>query len=169
MRYNSIVLPPFFQRHETLRIVYHYDFADNDGNASDVNGHGSHVSSIAAGIASGANIIHLKVLDDNGSGNGFNIERALQWVVANAATYNVASVNLSLGSGNINRFVTTSFSNEYAALAAQDIVVSVASGNDFSRVNSVQGVNVLSAAPGHSPPGQIASLLSPNATKLSLT
>ena len=120
------------------RIVYHYDFADNDADASDVIGYGSHVSSIAAGVAPRANIIHLKVGRD---GSPFifssNIEQVLQWVVANGSTYNVASVNLSLGSGNVNSFTTTIFSDEYAALAAQDIVVSVASGNSFRTFNSV--------------------------------
>jgi subtilisin family serine protease len=43
------------------RIAYQQDFADNDFDASDVNGHGTNVASIAAGIASGANIIILKV------------------------------------------------------------------------------------------------------------
>ncbi|MBC6419483.1 MAG: S8 family serine peptidase, partial [Prochloron sp. SP5CPC1] len=125
------------------RIVYHHDFADNDGNASDVNGHGSHVSSIAASVAPGANIIHLKVFSNNSRfASHYDIEQALQWVVANGDTYNVASVNLSLGSGNVGRFVTTRFTNEYAALAAQDIVVSVASGN-----SGQTGVNVLSADP----------------------
>lgn len=130
------------------RIVYHYDFADNDTDARDVDGHGSHVSSIGAGIAPGADIIHLKVFGDNSrNASRSDIEEALQWVVANGSTYNVASVNLSLGSGNVDRFTTTYLSNEYAALAARDIVVSVASGNNFANVGSVQGVNQLSADP----------------------
>ena len=85
-------------------IAYSYDFSGaNDADATDFNGHGSNVSSIAAGstgVASGAGIIHLKVFADN-SGTAFytDVEEALQWVAANAAAYNIASVNLSLGAG----------------------------------------------------------------------
>jgi hypothetical protein len=74
------------------RIRYQWDFADNDADASDVNGHGSNVSSIAAGndatnsgMAPGAGIIALKVFKNNGSGLFSYIENALKWVVANAA------------------------------------------------------------------------------------
>jgi hypothetical protein len=86
------------------RIVYQYDFADGDADASDVDGHGSNVSSIVAssdsihtGMAPDADIIHLKVFGDDGGGNFAYVESALQWVVENAATYNIASVNMSLG------------------------------------------------------------------------
>ncbi len=132
------------------RIVYHYDFAYNDADASDVHGHGSHVSSIAASMAPGANIIHLKVLDDNGyspgpqENYGWRVkEQALQWVVANASTYNVASVNISLGSFVVTHFFNSLYSDEYKALAEQDIVVSVASGN----WGFTGGVNLMSADP----------------------
>lgn len=55
------------------RIVFSYDFSgSNDSDASDVDGHGSNVASIAAssngtytGMAPGANIIALKVFPDN--------------------------------------------------------------------------------------------------------
>ena len=88
------------------RIVYQWDFADGDDDASDFDGHGSNVTSIVAGspdptfpsypggMATGADIIHLKVFEDTGDGYFSYIESALQWVVANAATYNIASVNM---------------------------------------------------------------------------
>ena len=128
------------------RIVYSYDVGDNDADANVRGGHGTRVSRVAAGIAPGANIIHLKV---HGRRGVAPIERALQWVVNNADTYNVASVNISIASGSANRFVTTSFSDEYAVLAAQNIVVSVASGNSFRSFPfpGSQGVNSLSADP----------------------
>ena len=88
------------------RIVFQYDFADGDADASDHHGHGSNVSSIVAssdsrytGVAPGADIIHLKVFTDSGAGSFAYIEQALQWVVDNATAYNIASVNMSLGDG----------------------------------------------------------------------
>ncbi len=131
------------------RIVYTQDFTGSGG-AGDVQGHGSNVSSIVAssdstytGMAPGADIIHLKVLGDNGSGSFGWLESALQWVVNNAVTYNIASVNLSLGDdGN---FGTTKalygVSDEFAALAAMDVLVVAAAGNDFFTHSSVPGVS----------------------------
>ncbi|CCQ61201.1 Peptidase S8 and S53, subtilisin, kexin,sedolisin [Crocosphaera watsonii WH 0401] len=79
---------------------------NDDDDASDTNGHGSHVASIAAssdpnypGIAPGADIIVLKIFDSNNSGNFLDIEQALQWVLANYQEYNIASVNMSLSTG----------------------------------------------------------------------
>jgi hypothetical protein len=65
------------------RIVYNWDYANNDNNASDDNGHGTNVAGISAGLATGANLIILKVLDNTGSGSFANIESALQWVGQN--------------------------------------------------------------------------------------
>jgi hypothetical protein len=79
------------------KIIYQYDFADNDTDASDKNNHGSHVASIVSSVAPDANLIVLKVFKDSGSGSFADLEKALQWINANANTYNIASVNLSIG------------------------------------------------------------------------
>lgn len=145
------------------RIVFSYDFADNDADASDPDGHGSHVSSIVAsqdtfetGMAPGANIIHLKVfsdkLQDNGKRGGafdHDIEEALQWVDENAEKYNIASVNMSLGSWNYNQAysrpdVKTGFpviADELAKLKAKNVIVVSAAGNGFAEGGSVPGVS----------------------------
>jgi hypothetical protein len=133
------------------RIVYHYDFADNDADASDVEGHGSNVTSIVAsqsvtygGMAPGADIISLKVFkSSNGSGSFGDIEEALQWVVANAAAYNIASVNMSLGdSGNYSSPLSLyGIGDEMAALEAMDVMVVSAAGNAFYPKGSVPGVS----------------------------
>ncbi|MEQ8357303.1 MAG: S8 family serine peptidase, partial [Kiloniellaceae bacterium] len=136
------------------RIVYQYDFADNDANAGDVDGHGSNVASIAAGaaynylgMAPHADIIALKVFSDSGTGYFSDIEESLQWVVDNAAAYNIVSVNMSLGDGgNYNAPVALyGIADELATLAAMDVIVVSASGNGFYELNSVQGVAYPSA------------------------
>ncbi len=138
------------------RIVFSFDFQGaNDSNASDFHGHGSNVSSIVAsshgthtGMAPGADIIHLKVFPDGSGGAAIaDIEEALQWVVANAAAFNIASVNLSLGSGNVQALVGGALYDEFAALAALSVIPAVSSGNDFFAVGSVQGINSISASP----------------------
>ncbi|MEM7332150.1 MAG: S8 family serine peptidase [Chloroflexota bacterium] len=131
------------------RIVYQYDFADDDTDASDVNGHGSNVTSIVAssdgtytGVAPDVDIIHLKVFPDSGGGTFSDVESALQWVVANAATYNVVSVNMSLGdsANHSSAQALYGISDEISALVGLEVVVISASGNDFYTHSSVQGV-----------------------------
>lgn len=88
------------------RIVFQYDFADNDPIALDLRGHGTHVTSVIAsqdqaypGVAPAVSIIHLKVFSDQGSGSFGYLEKALQWVIRNVETFNIVAVNLSLGDG----------------------------------------------------------------------
>ncbi len=138
------------------RIVYHQDFADGDMDATDVDGHGSNVASLALsqdptlmGMAPGADIIALKVFQNSGGGLFSYTEAALQWVVANAATYNIASVNLSLSDSGNHNTATSLFGlgDELAALASMDIIVASASSNDFFGFASTQGVGYPSADP----------------------
>jgi hypothetical protein len=137
------------------RIIYQYDFGDNDASAADVEGHGSNVASIIGsqdaanpGMAPGVSIIDLKVFKNSGAGDFGMIERALQWVVANVSKYNIVSVNMSLGdSGNY----TTGqhlygISDEFAALAAQNVIVVAAAGNSYSQFKA-QGVSYPAADP----------------------
>jgi hypothetical protein len=94
------------------RIVYNYNFADGDADASDKDGHGSNIASIIAsqdptytGMAPGAKIIDLKVRKDIPPAGGDEIskfpyvQQALQWVLENADAQNIASVNIAFGSG----------------------------------------------------------------------
>jgi subtilisin family serine protease len=137
------------------RIVFQHDFADNDRDASDRDGHGSNVSGIVAsasqqfpGMAPGTNIIHLKVFSDFGGGASFeDIEAALQWVVANTGAFNISSVNLSLGSGNAASPVSSPLNDEYAALAQMGVITTVAAGNSFFGFGSTPGVNELASSP----------------------
>ncbi len=137
------------------RIVYQYDFTTNAPMATDRQGHGSNVASavgssdsLYGGIAPGSNIIALKVLADNGSGSFGVIERALQWVVANTAKYNIVSVNMSLGdSGNYTtRTARYGIGDELAALASAGVIVVSAAGNNYFS-NQTQGLAYPAADP----------------------
>ncbi|MDM3857780.1 MAG: putative Ig domain-containing protein [Aphanizomenon gracile PMC649.10] len=124
------------------KIIYEYDFADQDTDASDKNGHGSNIASIAASVASDANIIALKVFKDNGSGYFSDLEAALQWVNQNAQKYNIASVNLSLGDGQNWNTGNPRYGigDELAAIASQNIIIAAAAGNSFYQFNSNPGL-----------------------------
>jgi hypothetical protein len=138
------------------RIAYQYDFADNDNDASDRTGHGSVISSIIAsenatygGVAPQADLIVFKVFGDDGQGSFAELERALQWSVANAVAYNIAVVNLSLGDGgNWDEAVSLyGIGDELAALAALDVLVVAAAGNNFYQTGSVPGIAYPAADP----------------------
>lgn len=131
------------------RIRFQYDFADRDGDASDRNNHGSHVTSIAASLAPEADLIVLKVFKDSGSGSFADLEQALQWVYTNADTYNIAAVNLSLGD-SLNWQTATSqygIGDELAAIANRNIITSAAAGNGFYSFGSTAGLAYPAADP----------------------
>ncbi|MBD2342344.1 DVUA0089 family protein [Calothrix sp. FACHB-156] len=126
------------------RIIYQQDFVDEDLDATDLDGHGSHIASIIAssdktypGVAPGANLIALRVGKDFA-----DIKEALQWVQANAAKYNVANVNLSLSDEKnwLNTDGRYNINDELAALAAQNIIVTTAAGNEFAQYDEQPGL-----------------------------
>ena len=138
------------------RIVYQYDFADGDADASDVAGHGSHVSSIIvsqdgvySGVAAGADLIHLKVFSDDGRGYFSYVEQALQWVIANASQYNVAAVNMSVGDGsNWTQSVGLyGLSDELAVLADMNVITVSAAGNSYALHGGQPGLAYPAADP----------------------
>ncbi|MEL7471748.1 MAG: S8 family serine peptidase [Planctomycetota bacterium] len=166
--YTAVVLDtgidvnhPFFGTDEdgdgvSDRIIYQYDFANGDDDATDYNGHGSNVSSIIGsgdsstpGVAPGVNIIHLKVFTDTGAGTFGYIEQALQWVVDNAATYNVVSVNMSLSDSLNHSTAKTRYGigDEIEALADLGVTVVSAAGNRFYDYSSNEGVAYPAADP----------------------
>ena len=86
------------------------DFTGSGSPATDPFGHGTHVAALAAGngsvaggaytgVAPNANVINLRVLDEDGVGTTAALLDALEWVMDNRATYNIRVVNISLGHG----------------------------------------------------------------------
>ncbi|GGX21757.1 hypothetical protein GCM10010297_49070 [Streptomyces malachitofuscus] len=109
------------------RARHGWDFVQNDRNAQDGNGHGTHVAGIVAGTAYGvakkAGIVSVRVLDDAGSGTTAQVIAGIDWVTRNARKPAVA--NLSLGgfyNAQLNAAVRTSI--------ASGVTYTVAAGNE---------------------------------------
>lgn len=138
------------------RIAYQYDFVDNDTNADETFGHGTHIAGIIAsqdatygGVAPGADIVALRVLNAQGSGSFTKLEAALQWTLNNAEKYNIRVVNISMGDNQNWNSASSLYGigDELAALAARDILVIAAAGNGFYTFNSKPGVSYPAADP----------------------
>ena len=129
-------------------VVYSYDFADNDNDVYNPGFyHGGAVAQVAQDVASGINIIHLKVFGDNQGDKAslHDVEAALQWVIKNSEKYNIASVNMSLGFGNVTNYANNIYTDEYQKLDDLDIITTVAAGN-FAKSYATDGINELAAS-----------------------
>ncbi|MFE0766499.1 S8 family peptidase [Streptomyces smyrnaeus] len=104
-----------------------YDFIDNDTNASDCQGHGTHVAgtvgSRSYGVAKNVDLVAVRVLNCQGSGQWSQVIGGIDWVARNADGPSVA--NMSLGGG-------ASSSVDQAVQGAIDsgVTFAVAAGND---------------------------------------
>ena len=90
------------------RVVMSVDFVEPDGDGDDGYGHGTHVAGIAAGrasgrvgsgVAPGAHLINLRVLNDEGWGHASTVIEAIDWAIEHKDQYGIRVLNLSLGTG----------------------------------------------------------------------
>ncbi|MBL8292320.1 MAG: S8 family peptidase [Bryobacterales bacterium] len=156
------------------RIVYNENFVVAAGKTvadpkayKDDFGHGSHVAGIIAangtnstgpkfkssvtGIAPGANIINLKVLDLNGKGTVSGVIAAIQRAIQLKNQYNIRVINLSLGHPVMESFATDPLCQAAEAAYRAGITVVTAAGN-LGRDNSAgtQGYATITS-PGNDP------------------
>lgn len=109
-----------------------------DATPDDGNGHGTHVAgTIAAlnnsegvlGVAAGATVVPVKVLDSRGSGAYSGVIMGIEYVAANAKSGEVA--NMSLGGP-----VSDALDQAVLAAAAKGVVFSLAAGNESDDANN---------------------------------
>lgn len=110
----------------------------------DGNGHGTHVAgTIAAidndqgvvGVAAGATVVAVKVLDDRGSGSYSDVIDGIDYVAANASSGDVA--NLSLGGGT-----SDAVDDAVRNAADQGVLFAIAAGNDGADANNYSPARV---------------------------
>ena len=130
------------------RIVGFKDFVNNRSSPYDDNGHGTHIAGIIAGsgyssngkytgIAPKANILPIKALDENGSGNTSDIIKAISWAIETKNQYNTKIINLSLGSPVNNPCSKDPLCKATKEATDNGLVVVVAAGNSGPSKKSI--------------------------------
>ncbi len=134
------------------RVVGGWDFTENDANFYDDQGpksaHGTHVAGIVgadgnglhSGVATGVDLVGLRVFDDAGNGYFSWTEQALVWVYNNRNSFAnpITAVNLSLGTewNSMSVPAWAMLEDDFARLESVGIFVSVSAGNSFTNYNT---------------------------------
>jgi len=143
------------------RVIATQDFTGGDG--LDRFGHGTHVASIIAGqpgatpdtrayqgIASGALLLNLRVLGDDGSGVASDVVEAIDWTIEHRKEFDVRVINLSLGAPVLQPFRDDPLCEAVERAVRAGITVVAAAGN-YGRTADGRSVYGGIAAPGNSP------------------
>jgi serine protease AprX len=127
-------------------VVYRVDFTSSSA-AGDPYGHGTHVAGIVgnsgegpnqtyAGVAPGARLIDLRVLDETGGGTTSDVLSAIDWAITNrnaigndGKPLNIRVINLSLGHPPQEGAATDPLAIECRKAVQAGIVVVAAAGN----------------------------------------
>jgi len=150
------------------RVIHSESFVVGDTSTVDAYGHGTHVAGIVAGngassgagsgyakqipgMATNANIINLRVLDQNGSGTDSQVIAAIQRAIQLKSQYNIRVINLSLGRPVFESYTLDPLCQAVEQAWQAGIVVVVAAGNN-GRDNSqhTRGFATI-GAPGNDP------------------
>ena len=130
------------------RILEFQDFIDHRDFPYDNNGHGTHTAGIAAGngrgaygkytgVAPGASIISLKILDQYGNGQKELVIEALDWILNNYKRYGIRIVNISVGTTEKDEKIQRSLIDAVDKVWDKGLVVVAAAGNMGPKPGSV--------------------------------
>ncbi len=144
------------------RVTKFVDFVNGQTEKYDDWGHGTHVAGVIAGngydskggarraVAPEANIIALKALDSVGRGRISYIIAALDWAVENKDAYNIRVINMSLGAGVFESYLTDPLTLAAKRAVDAGIVVVAAAGNMGKAQDGTPQYGAISA-PGNAP------------------
>ncbi len=123
------------------RVIGNVNFNHNAHSAVDKYGHGTFVADILAGdgrlsggayigIAPRANLLNVRVSNDDGMSAESDVVNSLQWILENKGRFNIRVVNLSLNSGTMESYHTSPLDAAVEILWFNNIVVVVSAGNN---------------------------------------
>ena len=132
-------------------------FLLSDSSAADANGHGTHVGGIigaknnsigVVGVAAGATLVSLRVLDATGYGDDSGVIAAVDYLAGQVGT--AASAN-DVANLSLETVALQLLDDAVVALALKGIRVTIAAGNDSSNASSysparANGLNVYTVA-----------------------
>lgn len=139
-------------KHSDLNVVSNVSFVKGAGNGEDDNGHGSHVAGTVAaradgqgvkGVAPGARLWAVKVLNAEGSGKLSDVAAGIDYVTKNADKIEVA--NMSLG----GKFKSDVIDNALSTAVDAGVTFIVAAGNsndDTSKYSPANHPKVLAVS-----------------------
>ncbi len=121
------------------KVLGGYNYVNSSDDPMDDNGHGTHVAGIVAanstplGIAPDADLISIKVLNDQGSGFISDAVLGVEWCANNATAFNISVISMSLGTSDVYETNCdgsfTSLANAIDDAVGKNIVVLAAAGN----------------------------------------
>jgi subtilisin family serine protease len=138
--------------HSDLYVYHQKTFVSGTSSANDDNGHGTHVAGIAAakdnsigsvGIAPGAKLWAIKVLDKNGAGALSNVIKGIDYIRGYSNQIEVA--NLSLGCECKSAAFDTAINNAVNA-GITFVVAAGNSGKDTSTFSPANNPNVIAVS-----------------------
>src|ERR1700739_2379501 len=149
----------------TSRVVYQQSFVPGNSSASDQYGHGTHIAGLIAGdglsstgplysqtfqgVAPSANIINLRVLDQNGAGTDSTVIAAINQAIQLKTLFNIRVINLSLGRAIYETYTLDPLCQAVEKAWKAGIVVVVAAGNN-GRYQQTNGYGTVTS-PGNDP------------------
>ena len=124
----------------TSQFVPGYDFVDRDSHPNDGSGHGTFVAGVVAertnngvsltGLAYGAKLMAVRVLDDEGMGDAADIAAGIRWAASHGAKVINLSLEFDMGV-DATQIPTVIGAINYAR--SRGVVIVAASGNEASQ------------------------------------
>ncbi|HTL44323.1 MAG TPA: S8 family peptidase, partial [Vicinamibacterales bacterium] len=140
------------------RVVFSKDFTSASRDGLDPYGHGTHVAGIIGddaadgypGMAPGANIINLRALGADGSGDTSDVINAIDWAIDHRQQFNIRVINLSLGHPVFESYKDDPLCDAARRAVAAGILVVAAAGN-FGKTTDGRPIVGGIVAPGNAP------------------